>query len=201
VRSLVTLRRLPPTPPNTLVRAIAIALRAASDAPRSDRSALHVLCDSDEPLLAGVANWFASYLWESEGDQDSALKAAERMREAFENRGTPWMGAIAHSRIGELCLQVDRGDKARRHLRVALLVAEELGAWGSAVRVRWALALANLQLGAIDEAEHWLEQVALNRADEPVGVFSFNLGARAEILLARGEVEAGLRLWRSRLLP
>jgi hypothetical protein len=58
------------------------------------------------------------------------------------------------------------------------------------------MVLANLQVGAVDEAEHWLEQTAPPRADEPVGTLTYGLGVRAEILLARGEVEAGLRLWR-----
>jgi hypothetical protein len=56
--------------------------------------------------------------------------------------------------------------------------------------------LASLQMGDVDEAEHWLEQTAPPRADEPVGTLTYGLGVRAEILLARGEVEAGLRLWR-----
>ena len=33
-------------------------------------------------------------------------------------------------------------------------------------------------------------------ADEPVGTLTYGLAVRAEILLARGEVEAGLRQWR-----
>jgi hypothetical protein len=50
-------------------------------------------------------------------------------------------------------------------------------------------------MGAVDEAEHWLEQTEA-RADEPVGTLTYGFGIRAEILLARGEIEAGLRLWR-----
>ena len=63
-RSLVTLRRLPPAPPSTLVRALAAVLRAAPEVLGPDPSALRELCDSDEPLLAGVANGIASYLAE-----------------------------------------------------------------------------------------------------------------------------------------
>jgi hypothetical protein len=56
--------------------------------------------------------------------------------------------------------------------------------------------LGSLQVGDVDEAEHWLEQISPPRADEPVGTLTYGLGIRAEIMLARGEVEAGLRLWR-----
>jgi predicted ATPase/DNA-binding SARP family transcriptional activator len=198
VRFLVTLRRLPAAPPTTLIRATEIVLRAVTEVPDSVLPALQVLCDSDDPLLAGMANLVASYVCESDNDPDSALKAARRMLTAFENRGAPWIRAVAHSRIGELCLQVERGDEARRHLSAALLVVEEVGAWAGsgAARVRWAIVLANLQRGAIDEAERWLEQTARSGGVEEAGIPMFDFGVRAEILLARGDVEAGLHLWR-----
>jgi tetratricopeptide (TPR) repeat protein len=196
VRFLMALRRLPPAPPGTLIRATEVVLRAVTEVPGSDLSALQVLCDSEDPLLAGMANGVASYVWENANDLDSALKAARQGLTAFENRGILWMQAVAHSRIGELCLQVERGDEARRHLTAALSVVEELGAWSGAARVRWAIVLANLQCGAIDEAEHWREQTVHNGGDEAAGMLMLDVGVRAEILLARGDVEAGLRLWR-----
>jgi predicted ATPase/DNA-binding SARP family transcriptional activator len=195
-RLLDTLRRLPPAPPTTVIRAAAIVLSAGPEVLAADGLALRAACDSDEPLLAGVANYAASYVWEHEGDAGGALKAARRMLEAFENRGTPWMLFGAHARIGELCLQAGEGNEARVHLTAALQVMEELGPWSDVFGIRWAVALASLQAGAIDEAEHWLAQAALNRADDAVELLTFDLGLRAEILLARGEVEAGLRLWR-----
>jgi predicted ATPase/DNA-binding SARP family transcriptional activator len=192
VRSLVALRRLPPAPPDTLARAVAVVLDAAAE----DRSALYELCDSDEPLVAGAANAIVSYFFENDGDLEGALKAAGRALEAFESRKIPYLQAAVHSRISELCLQVERGDEARRHLMAVLPVLERLGAWSDVAGVQWWMVLASLQLGAVDEAEQWLEQTAPPRADEPVGTLTYGLGVRAEILLARGEVEAGLRLWR-----
>jgi tetratricopeptide (TPR) repeat protein len=191
-RSLVALRRLPPAPPDTLVRAAALVLDAAAE----DRSALYELGDSGEPLVAGAANGIVSYFWENEGDLERALKAARRMLDAAESRRFPYLQAVAHSRVSELCLQLDRGDEVRRHLLVVLPVLERLGARSDLDGVRWWMVLANLQLGAVDEAEHWLDQAEPPPADEPVGTLTYGLAARAEILLARGEVEAGLRLWR-----
>ncbi|HEX8927904.1 MAG TPA: AfsR/SARP family transcriptional regulator, partial [Actinomycetota bacterium] len=191
-RALVALRRLPPAPPDTLPRAIALVLATAAE----DRSALHELADSDEPLLAGTANAIASYLWESESDLDNALKAAERMLRAIEVRGNPWLWALAHCRVAELCLQVEQGAEAMHHLRLALPVLERLHAWADVVGLRWWMVLSSLQVGDLEEAERWLEQAAPQEVDEPVGAVTYGLGVRAEILLARGEVEAGLRLWR-----
>ena len=62
VRSLVALRRLPPAPPTTLARALAVVFGAVPVTGDAGRSALQALCDSGEPLLAGVANWVATYL-------------------------------------------------------------------------------------------------------------------------------------------
>jgi hypothetical protein len=192
LRSLVALRKLPPAPGNTVARAAAIVLAAAAER----LSALHELCDSDEPLLAGVANALATYLWENDGDLDNALKASERMLEAVESKKAPWLWALAHCRVGELCLQLDHAAEAQRHLLAALPVLDRLGAVSDVVGLRWWMVLTSLQLGAIDEAEHWLEQTAPHRAEGPVGLRTYGLGVRAEILLARGEVEGGLLLWR-----
>lgn len=195
-RSLVTLRRLPPAPPNTLTRALEMVLRALTDVRRSDLSALQVLCESDDPLLAGVANGVASYVWENANDPDSALEASRRSLAVFESRGSPLIRAHAHSRIAELCVAVDRGDEARHHLSAALSVVEEAGARSTAARLRWGMVIADLQRGAIDEAEHWLEQTVRSGGDEAAGVLVIDIAARAEIQLARGDVEAGLHSWR-----
>jgi hypothetical protein len=192
VRSLVALRRLPAAPPDTLPRAVAIVLGAVA----ADRAALLDLCDSGEPLLAGTANSVASYLCESQGDLDGARKAAERTLEAFAQRSVPWLWALTHCRIAELGMLVEQGAEAQRHLRAALPVLERLGARSDVIGIRWWMVLTSLQLGAVDEAERWLEQAAPQPGDEPVGALTYGLGVRAEILLARGEVEAGLRLWR-----
>jgi hypothetical protein len=189
VRSLVALRRLPPAPPDTLIRAIGTVLEAAPE----DRSALYKLCDSDEPLVAAAANGIVSYFWENEGELERALQAATRMLEAVVDRRLPYLVAVAHSRIGEICLQVERGGEVRTHLLAVLPVLERLGAWSDVAGIRWWMVLANLQVGDVDEAERWLDPP---RGDEPVGALTYGLAVRAEILLARGEVEAGLRVWR-----
>ena len=195
VRSLVTLRRLPPADPSSLVGALATVLVTVSG-PGSGRSALDMLCESPEPLVASVANGVASYVSESEGDHGGALKAARRMLDASRSGGTPWIPILAHSRIGELCLQTEQGDEARRHLIAALHVQEALNASPQVLQIPWALVLANLQLGDIDEAERWLELAERDGVGDAYGMVVFDLGVRAEVRLARGDLDAGLRLWR-----
>jgi hypothetical protein len=77
LRPLVTLQRLPPAPPDTLVRAAAVVLGAAS----KDRSALYALGDSDEPLVAGAANGSSRRC--GPGGHDVAEDARRRVQRGF----------------------------------------------------------------------------------------------------------------------
>ncbi|MEU0809134.1 BTAD domain-containing putative transcriptional regulator [Streptomyces sp. NPDC005970] len=197
-RPLATLRRLPPAPPDTLVRAIATVMAAAPEVLGPDPAPLRALCDSDEPLLAVVANSLASYALERQGDVDGAIRAAEGMLDAFRGRGADWVEVLARTRISELSLQSERGEEGRRHLAAALRLMEGGMLWGDITGIKAALVLANLQLGAVDEAERWLPLTTPERQaeTETVGALAFGLGMRAELLLARGEAEAGCREWR-----
>jgi predicted ATPase/DNA-binding SARP family transcriptional activator len=198
VRSLVTLRRLPPARPDTVIRAAAVVLAAAPQILAADSPALRQMCESasDDPLLAGVATAIASYLWEHEGEHGHALAAAERSLDILGHCPALWAQLHAHARIAELRLQVGQGEAALPHLRVALRVLDELGVRSETLGVRLSMVLANLQTGALDEAEHQLALVRPDQPEEALDVRSFALAVRAEITLARGRVEAGLRLWR-----
>jgi predicted ATPase/DNA-binding SARP family transcriptional activator len=200
VRFLVGLRRLPPGPPDTFGRAAQAVLNALGGAPEPDLAALQALADSDQPLVAGMASTVASYAREEAGDLEGALTAARRALSAFERRGSAWLGAAAHARVGELCLNADEagsGDEALGHLSAALSVLEALGAWSSANRVREGMVLANLQRGAYDEAERELKLTTPRAGDEPWDMSMFDTVVRAEIALGRDDVDAGLQLWRT----
>jgi hypothetical protein len=190
-RSLAVLRRLPPAPPDTLVRAIALVLLAAPDIKRSGVAALQEMCDSPEPLLAGVANGTATYLWEQLGDAEAALSAARRMCSVFDSPETRWMRFMSHSRVGELCVQLERGAEAREHLLVVLGEMEAAGDQPDLLDLQWGMVLVNLQIGDVEEAERWAD-----RAGAHPDTGTVYGGMRAEILLVKGEVDAGLRLWR-----
>src|SRR5262249_37679335 len=136
--------------------------------PEADLAALDALGDSDQPLLAGIASYAASYAREEAGDLDGALVAARRALAPLRRRGGAWLRTGAHARIGELCLQVDEAgaaDEALHHLGAALEVLEALGAWSSADRVREGIVAANLQRGAYDEAERELKLTTPHGAD------------------------------------
>lgn len=106
------------------------------------------------------------------------------------------MRAVAHSRIVDLRMRDGEGDQALRHSAAALQALKGVGDRSVVLQLQWVMALASLQVGAIDEAERWSERSALSRADAAPGTVTFDLELRAEIALARGEVDTGLRLWR-----
>lgn len=203
-RAFASLRRLPPAAPDTPARAISIVLVTLAEARGEALSALQLLCESDDPMLAAMANTVAGFVWQSLNDLDSALKAARRTLAAFDGseQQYPWFAVMTHSRIGELCLDLGRGDEAHEHFAATLSLLAELPGLNafengsSAARVRSAMVLANLQRGAVDEAEHWLGVTVREDGEDGSGLPMFATTARAEILLARGEVEKGLSLWR-----
>ena len=195
-RSLVTLRRLPPAPPDTLVRATAVVLGSAPEVLVPDGARLRELCDSPEPLLAGVANALASYVWEYQGEPDRALAAADRTLAALPGQAVPWARLAAHARIGELHLLAGRGESAMPHFAAAMRVLEEIGVRDEKLGIRLSMVLAALQAGDLDAAERRLALVEPDQPEHALDARSFGLAVRAEILLARGQVEAGLRGWR-----
>jgi tetratricopeptide (TPR) repeat protein len=193
VRSLVVLRRLPPVPPDTPVRAIAAILRAT---PELDVNAVAGLSTSDQPVLAGAVAAVATYLREDTGDVAGALEAAAQMLEVFEHRDSPYLRIAARARLAELYMHVGDGERALPQLRAAWAEKDQLGNWPDMLGLRWAMVLASLQVGALDDAERWLELAGCDLADDRDTYHTFEVAVRGELLLARGEIEAGLLHWR-----
>ncbi|MFJ2213526.1 ATP-binding protein [Streptomyces sp. NPDC101062] len=223
VRQLVTLRRLPPAPPDTLLRATAVVLSAVPEMRPPDYEVLHELCDTGtdsdsdsddgdgdgdrngagnrtgsgaQPLIVGIAECVATYIWEYENDIDRALASARRMITALAPVDNPSLRLMGHSRLGELCLRTGQGEAAYGHLRAALTALPRLGDGHDYIGIRSALVLACLQRGDPDEAEYWLRQAESDNTPQQDAFYSPDLGGRAEIALARGLTEAGLGLWR-----
>ncbi|MFI5675587.1 ATP-binding protein [Streptomyces cellulosae] len=197
VRHLVTLRRLPPAPPDTLLRAVATVLSAVPEMRPPGYDVLRELCDSEQPLLAGIAECVATYVWEYEHDIDRALASARRIVAELAPTDNPFLQVTGHARLGDLCLQTEQGEAAYGHLKAALEALPRLGDVHDAIGVRWGLVLACLQRGDPDEAEYWLRQAEGDNAPQKDDFYSPDFGGRAEIALARGLTEVGLGLWRN----
>ncbi|MFH8618616.1 ATP-binding protein [Streptomyces sp. NPDC017979] len=189
VRQLVTLRRLPPAPPDTLLRAAAVVLGAVPEMVPPDYGVLRGLCASEQPLVAGIAEYVAGHVWEGAHDIERALASAHRAAFVLASVPQPSVQVMTYARLGDMCLHAERGEAAYGHLKAALEALPQLGDEHDAIGIRRGLALACLQRGAWDEAEQWLLLAE--------GAGSPDLGGRAELALARGRTAEGLALWRS----
>lgn len=196
VRQLITLRRLPPAPPDTLMRATAVVLSAVPEIRPPDYDVLRGLCDSGQPLLSGIAECVACYVWEFEHDIDRALVSARRTVAGLAPVDNPSVQLMVHSRLSELCLRTGRGEEAYEHLKASLQVLPRLGDGHDYISIRSLLVLACLQRGDPDEAEYWLRQAESDNTPQQDDFYRPDLGGRAEIALARGLTEVGLGLWR-----
>ncbi|MEO3825341.1 BTAD domain-containing putative transcriptional regulator [Actinomadura sp. B10D3] len=196
-RALVALRRLPAPPPTDPVRAMALMMASLPEILGPDSPALTAMCESDAPALAAVANFGAGYMHERNGDLERAVASTERMLAGAGTSPAPWLLLLAHSRLSELLAQLDQGERALHHLHTSLELMER-HRWPDTFGLMWALAAAHISLGQCDEAEQWLDRSLLQGQgpDDEYGTATFNLGARAEIAIARGDVDTGLRLWR-----
>ncbi|MFF4381671.1 ATP-binding protein [Kitasatospora sp. NPDC001547] len=202
LRLLAALRRLPPAAPDSPVRAIATVMAAVPEVLGSardgspDEGPLAALCAAPEPLLAGVAEAVAGYRWEGAQQLERATASARRTLAAVEALPVPWLRVLALARLGELHLQGERGAEALPLLRAAMAELDRLGDWTDMLGLRWGMVIGSLQAGDPDGAEHWLELAVRHRPAEAVDLLTPELGVRAELALARGEVAAGLALWR-----
>ena len=197
VRQLVTLRRLPPAPPDTLLRASAVVLSAVPEMQPPGYDVLRGLCAGEQPLVAGVAEGIATYIWEYEHDIDRAVASARRMIAELAPADNPSVQLMGHSRLSELYLRLGRGEEAYGHLKAVLKVLPRLNDGRDYIFIRSFLVLACLQRGDPDEAEYWLRRTESDSPSQQDVFYRLDLGGRAEIALARGLTEVGLGLWRS----
>ncbi|MHC5256699.1 ATP-binding protein [Streptomyces sp. UC4497] len=196
LRHLATLRRLPPAPPDTLLRAIAVVLVAVPEMLPPDYDVLRELCDSDYPLVVSVAESVATYVWEYEHDIGRTLASARRVVDILAAVDSPPLEVMGYSRLSQLCLTTGDGDAAYRYLGAAREALPRFGDENDYVGIRWGFALACLQRADPDEAETWQRRAEAEGTAQKDPFYSPDLGVRAEIALARGDTGTGLELWR-----
>ncbi|WHT15594.1 BTAD domain-containing putative transcriptional regulator [Crossiella sp. CA-258035] len=191
-RALLALRRLPPGSPDSPVRAFALVLTKSVETLGADDEVLRELRERPEPLLAAAAEFMAGYLWERDGVPERALRCTGRMLARLPP-DVPLLRILAMVRLAELNLQLDRAQTALQESQTALRELEGLGLSADFVGTRVGVMLANLHLGAVDEAEQWLPP-----AEDAEATYQemFRLGVGGAILLSRGQIEEGLAVLR-----
>jgi predicted ATPase/DNA-binding SARP family transcriptional activator len=182
-----------PTPP---VAAVVRVILEGRPGVGGELRRLEELADDPDPAVARLALLWASNGYENLGDLDRAKAAARRALALSGDSEGPWLRGILAATMGALAFQTGDLAEARRYAEQALPVLRELGAVEDDAQTRATLAMIALHEGRPDEAEQILDELALE--DTTRDFFGGAMGllcGRAEVLLARGEIDAGLNMY------
>ncbi|KQZ66292.1 ATP-binding protein [Nocardioides sp. Root151] len=146
---------------------------------------------ADDPLTAGMMMMWAALTAENNGDAALALDYATRGLTWAPL--TPYIEASLHSEISQLQLVLGDHREAARHAEIAWPTLMRLHATDDARSLRITTALARLVDGDPDTAERILDEVEAISEGVQLGSRMTLQSARAEVRLARGDVEGGLR--------
>jgi predicted ATPase/DNA-binding SARP family transcriptional activator len=190
------LRELGPgsTDPRTRANVMVVLALTGDDSPME---ALARLTEDPDPFVSRVAlNWSSGAL-ENFGDLVGARSAARRALALADDAEGPWTAALLTAQLSSLALQAGDTDEARVYAARALPLLSEIGAWDDVAQTQSILALAAMRMGDLDEADRLLTE--LEAAEWSQSLFGGAIGrlaGQAELLLARGEVDAGLAAYR-----
>ena len=167
---------------------------AASDAlPRR----LEILADGPDRYTALPAWHWLSHVRENAGDPAGAVQAAERALTLVDENDGPWHAAMLHNQLAQLKMQLGDRGAASAHARIAVPVMQRLGATDDEVQLRSLLALCAIAEDRLEDAERELDEVdRIDEGEATFGGIAFRQIGRAEVALARGDAEAGLRIYR-----
>jgi predicted ATPase/DNA-binding SARP family transcriptional activator len=150
------------------------------------------LADDADPVTAQMALLWAALVAENSGD----IACATRYAEEGLTRAplTPYLEASLHGQLAQLALEVGDYRTAGDHASVAAPILERLGAVDDARAMRAATALWPMQQGDFVGAERIIDSLD-HGLEVKLGSQMIVLSARAELALASGDVDAGLRLF------
>ncbi|GGS79243.1 AfsR family transcriptional regulator [Nonomuraea spiralis] len=150
--------------------------------------------DHDVALAATQAS---VHFLENAGEVKEATEAAEQTLVMLRGDEGPWFGAIAHTVLAHLAMQLGDRPRAVRHARTAIPVLSRLGAVEDETQLHAVLLLAALADGDLDTAEAELARITrINDNEAVLGGVSMGSMCAAELALARGDTAAALAEYR-----
>jgi tetratricopeptide (TPR) repeat protein len=167
---------------------------AAGIEPAGRAAAALSLVDDPDPAASLMAWQWAAVLAENQGDVDDARTYVEKALGAVDGSTTPWQVATLHTQLALLDFNAGLHHEAARHAATAVPLLERLHADDDATSMRISIALSALRDGDLDEAQRILDAVGEPEAKDITGGMVAH-EVRAEILVARGDVEGALRAW------
>ena len=151
------------------------------------------LAEDGDPVTAQMALLWASLVSENTGDVALATRYA---REGLEHRPlTPYLEATLHAQLAQLAMVLGDHAGAAEHAEAAWPILVRLHADDDARAMRVGSAMLPLLEGDLAAAERILDEITDDGREAVLGSQMILLAARAELELARGDVQAGLRLF------
>ena len=158
---------------------------------------LERLVAEPDPHVALPALQFLAHARENAADPVAAVEAAERALTLVREDVGPWTPAQLRTNLADLTMTLGDTAAAAAHARAALPVMERLGAKDDVLQLRSLLVLCAVAEGRLADAAAELERVdAIDGRGALFGGIAFRQIGAAELALARGDVAAGLRLYR-----
>jgi predicted ATPase/DNA-binding SARP family transcriptional activator len=162
------------------------------DAPSTHRrDAVLSLTDDPDKRTAAMAWQWAAILAENEGALAEAGSYLEQALGLVDEDTTEWEVASLNAQAAAHALNADDPDRAELHARTAIPLLERLHAYEDAAGMRASLALSAVRRGHLDEAERLIGEIGEVGPSDMTASLAI-AQVRAEILLRRGDVEAGL---------
>ena len=146
---------------------------------------------------AATARLMAAHYLENDGDPERALEEIQAGLALVDDEDGPWVRAMMHTIAGGLNAQLGKRAEAAEHAEVAIPILDLLEANDDGIQARSLLAGAAIADGRFDEAERLIDEIdRLNNERAGFGGAFVTATVRAELALARGDVDEGLRLYR-----
>lgn len=189
--ALARIRELAAAVPSEQIRGYAAAF--VPEDLEATRRNLRALAESAEPNTAvGALTWCARDA-ENSGDPRAAMAIAQRALNACDPSMGPWRAAMLQTFIASLHAQEGEFDAAAEYVEAALPVLGRLGAREECAQLQAMLAVRDLASHDLDAAAARLDALAGQESGgHTFGAELVALTGRAELALARGDVEAGL---------
>ncbi|MFC6705910.1 BTAD domain-containing putative transcriptional regulator [Flexivirga alba] len=202
LRALVLLQRLPDASDAGIVEALGRLItdndgRLPRGSQILDAERTLELAESADPMLRLTAMLLASHVLENDGRVGEALQIARRAVQQSAMASSVWGSLVNQSRVAELSSSVGEYAEAEATAERILPLLERFGARGDITSMRWMLATLRLHRGDLSGAAEQLQAAGFEAADDNFGEGTTGLTIRAELELASGHVDAGLRRYRA----
>jgi len=202
LRALALLQRLPAATRSGVIEALGRLItdgngRAPTASVILDADRALELAESDDSALRVTALLLASHILENDGRVAEALRTARRAVREKAIAASLWCGLVNQSRVAELAAAMGEYAEAERAAESLLPLLERFGAQGDITSMRWTLAMLHLHRGDVVGAAEQLQAAGFDPSNDAFGEGTTGLMIRAELELAEGHIEAGLRRYRA----